>query len=77
MPLTGVLAAIVGLILSLFIRPRRTWVRAVRENGSTVVQVAGLDRVAGGDLVGAVDDITTDLRPRSQDQASTEDMEHA
>jgi len=76
-PLTGVLAAIAGLILSLFIRPRRTWVRAVRENGSTVVQVAGLDRVAGGDLVGAVDDITTDLRPRSLDQASTEDMEHA
>ncbi len=76
-PLTGVLAAIAGLIASLFIRPRRTWVRAVRENGSTVVQVAGLDRVAGGDLVGAVDDITTDLKPRSQDQASTEDMEHA
>jgi cytochrome c biogenesis protein len=77
-PLAGVLAAIAGLVASLFIRPRRTWVRAARENGSTVVQVAGLDRVAGGDLVGAVDDITGDLRPPSQDdQVSTEDMEHA
>jgi cytochrome c biogenesis protein len=77
-PLSGVLAAIAGLVASLFIRPRRTWVRAGREDGATVVQVAGLDRVAGGDLVGAVEDITTDLRPRSQDdQASTEDMEHA
>jgi cytochrome c biogenesis protein len=77
-PLAGVLAAIAGLVASLFIRPRRAWVRAGRENGATVVQVAGLDRVAGGDLVGAVEGITTDLRQRSEeDQPSTEDLEHA
>jgi cytochrome c biogenesis protein len=64
-PLVGVLAAIAGLTASLFIRPRRTWVRAGRESGSTVVQVAGLDRVAGGDLAGAVDGIVTAIRPRS------------
>jgi cytochrome c biogenesis protein len=65
-PLVGVLAAIAGLVASLFIRPRRTWVRVGRESGSTVVQVAGLDRVAGGDLAGAVDDLVTDVRAPSQ-----------
>jgi cytochrome c biogenesis protein len=37
--------AVVGLCLSLFIRPRRVWVRARRgEDGPTLVEVAGLDR---------------------------------
>ncbi|HEX2177250.1 MAG TPA: cytochrome c biogenesis protein ResB [Nocardioidaceae bacterium] len=70
-PLVGVLAAIAGLVASLFVRPRRAWVRVGRRDGDTVVQAAGLDRVAGGDLVGAVDDIVTAIRPRSRD------MEHA
>ncbi|MDQ4007227.1 MAG: cytochrome c biogenesis protein ResB [Actinomycetota bacterium] len=70
-PLVGVLAAIAGLVVSLFIRPRRAWVRAGRSGGDTVVQVAGLDRVAGGDLAGAIDDLATGIRPRSPD------LEHA
>jgi cytochrome c biogenesis protein len=37
--------AVAGLCLSLFIRPRRVWVRARRgEDGPTLVEVAGLDR---------------------------------
>ena len=48
-PLVGVLAAIVGLLGSLFIRPRRTWVRVRDGDGRTVVEVAALDRVSGGD----------------------------
>ncbi len=48
-PLVGVMAAIVGLLGSLFIRPRRTWVRLRTVGGSTVVEVAALDRVAGAD----------------------------
>jgi cytochrome c biogenesis protein len=37
--------AVAGLCLSLFIRPRRVWVRARRAgDGPTVVEVAGLDR---------------------------------
>ncbi|HET9873618.1 MAG TPA: cytochrome c biogenesis protein ResB [Propionibacteriaceae bacterium] len=37
--------AVTGLCLSLFIRPRRIWVRARQgENGPTLVEVAGLDR---------------------------------
>ena len=44
-------SAIVGLMGSLFIRPRRAWVRARREDGEgggrTVVELAGLDRSRG------------------------------
>ncbi|MFJ3162922.1 cytochrome c biogenesis protein ResB [Streptomyces kanasensis] len=43
--LTGAVAAILGLIGSLFIQRRRVWVRAVRgEDGVTVIEMAGLGR---------------------------------
>ncbi len=46
--LAGVLLALVGLMGSLFVRPRRTWVRATRSGGRTLVEVAGLDRSSAG-----------------------------
>ncbi|MCW2710639.1 MAG: ResB family protein [Marmoricola sp.] len=61
--LAGVVLALVGLLGSLFIRPRRIWVRARREGGRTLVEVAGLDRSAGGDLSAEVDDLAAALRP--------------
>ena len=48
--LGGVVLALVGLLGSLFIRPRRVWVRARREGGATLVEVAALDRSGGGDV---------------------------
>ena len=42
--LAGILLAILGLMGSLFVHPRRTWVRVRDEDGRTVVEVAGLDR---------------------------------
>ncbi|OON78486.1 cytochrome c biogenesis protein ResB [Streptomyces tsukubensis] len=43
--LVGAVAAILGLVGSLFIQRRRVWVRAVRgEDGVTVVEMAGLGR---------------------------------
>ncbi|GAB2871939.1 cytochrome c biogenesis protein ResB [Nocardioides pacificus] len=48
--LTGVVLALVGLLGSLFIRPRRVWIRPRREGGLTLVEVAGLDRSGGGDV---------------------------
>jgi cytochrome c biogenesis protein len=62
-PLVGVLSAIVGLLGSLFIRPRRTWVRARPVDGRTVVEVATLDRVSGGDPDTHVHEVATALRP--------------
>jgi cytochrome c biogenesis protein len=57
--LGGVLAGILGLMLSLFIRPRRAWVRVAREDGSgrTLVELAGLARSSGGDLAGELDEL--------------------
>ncbi len=52
--LIGVVLALIGLCGSLFVRPRRVWVRARREGeGGTVVEVAVLDR-SGNDEVGEV-----------------------
>lgn len=62
--LAGVVLALIGLCGSLFIRPRRVWVRARtvdteggRDTMTTVVEVAGLDRSGNGDL----DEVLADL----------------
>jgi len=65
--LGGVLAGIVGLMGSLFIRPRRVWVRARREGGRTVVEVAGLDRSNAGE---GLDDEVAQLTRRITGQES-------
>lgn len=41
---TGVAIAIVGLMLSLFIRPRRVWARVTTTEGGTTLAIGGLDR---------------------------------
>jgi cytochrome c biogenesis protein len=64
--LLGVVLALLGLLGSLFIRPRRVWVKVRRDGdattGRTLVEVAGLDRSAGGDLAGEIDAIATTLK---------------
>lgn len=61
-PLIGICAGLVGLMLSLSIRPRRTWVRARRDGSRTVVEVAALDRVPRDDLPADLDDYMKRLR---------------
>jgi cytochrome c biogenesis protein len=63
--LLGMVLALTGLLGSLFIRPRRIWVSVRREDGRTLVEVAGLDRSAGGDLSGQVDDLVGELKERA------------
>ena len=65
--LSGVVLALLGLLGSLFIRPRRVWVRARRAEGGTLVEVAVLDRSAGGDAGAVLDDLVTALRPGRAD----------
>ena len=69
--LSGVVLALLGLLGSLFIRPRRVWVRARRrrdegEPGTmeeiTVVEVAALDRSGGGDVTAVLAALVADLR---------------
>lgn len=68
--LLGVCLALLGLLGSLFVRPRRVWVRARRERGRTLVEVAGLDRSSGGDLAGELDALTAGLGAGSADTAA-------
>ncbi|GAB2771878.1 cytochrome c biogenesis protein ResB [Nocardioides salsibiostraticola] len=60
--LVGVVLALLGLLGSLFIRPRRVWVRTRREGGVTLVEIAALDRTNGGDVADVLDDVVGDLR---------------
>jgi cytochrome c biogenesis protein len=60
--LAGALLALLGLLGSLYVRPRRIWVRARREGSGTLVEVGGLDRVEGGDVGAAVTDMVARLR---------------
>ena len=61
--LVAALTALAGLMLSLFVRRRRIWVRAVgQDDGRTLVAVGGLARAEAGGLAGEVDDLTERLR---------------
>lgn len=60
--LSGVVLALLGLLGSLFIRPRRAWVRVGSRGGRTLVEVGGLDRSAGGDLAQEIDQLEDQLR---------------
>jgi cytochrome c biogenesis protein len=80
--LLGVCLALVGLLGSLFIRPRRVWVRARRHDGSTLVEVAALDRSGGGDLTPVLSSVVDSLQAGGQsapagDVRRTEEGTHA
>ena len=67
--LTGVVAALLGLLGSLFVRPRRLWVRARRrEDGTTLVEVARLDRSSGGDPETGRDELDAIVAALRQDR---------
>ena len=70
--LGGILLAIAGLMASLFVRPRRTWVRVRETDGRTVVEVAGLDRSAdtgaGHGLTDEIASIAKALEPPRRQQ---------
>lgn len=65
--LTGAVLALVGLIGSLYVRPRRIWVRArtIETDRSpmrrTSVEVAGLDRSGNGDVPAELAEIVDEL----------------
>ncbi len=70
--LAGVVLALLGLLGSLFIRPRRVWVRARREGEGTLVEIAALDRTNGGDVADVLDDVVADLRAAETPHAHSE-----
>jgi cytochrome c biogenesis protein len=71
--LAAIAFAVAGLCLSLFVRPRRVWVRVAEgtseESGSRVVEVGGLDRAdARGGLTDDVEDLAARLAGRSEQE---------
>ena len=62
LPLVAIAVGVLGLVLSLSIKPRRTWIRARRNGSRTVVEVAVLDRVPRGDLPADLDAFLTRFR---------------
>ncbi len=68
--LVGAVAAIAGLLLSLFVRRRRIWVRAVAGpdgvGGTTVVEVAGLAKNEAGGVDDEVEALVRVLRGEEQ-----------
>jgi cytochrome c biogenesis protein len=77
--LAGVVLALVGLLLSLFVRPRRIWVRAQRQeggdeqSGSIHVEVAGLDRSTAGDVEAEVAEVVSGLRELTESPTTAEE----
>jgi cytochrome c biogenesis protein len=59
--LGGVVLALIGLLASLFLRPRRVWVRAREDGEGTLVEVAGLDRSGNGDIPAELEAVADDL----------------
>jgi cytochrome c biogenesis protein len=60
-------AALIGLMLSLFVRRRRIWVRATTgDDGRTLVRIAGLARAEGDGLVDEVAEIASALRAKEE-----------
>ena len=68
LPLIAIAAGVLGLVLSLSVKPRRTWIRARKHGSRTVVEVAVLDRVPRGDLPSDLDDFLTRLRDELPDE---------
>jgi cytochrome c biogenesis protein len=63
--LAGVLLALLGLLGSLFIRPRRAWVRARETADGTLVEVAVLDRAGGDDVAPVLAEIVEQLKEKT------------
>lgn len=60
--LAGVVLALVGVCLSLFVRPRRLWVRVRRDDdGGSLVEAAALDRSGNADVSEELDAVSQAL----------------
>ena len=75
--LGAVAFAVLGLCLSLFVRPRRLWVRVHNttsdESPTTVVEIAGLDRAdARGGLAEDVTELAATLKEQEEPRARAE-----
>ncbi len=68
--LSGVILALLGLLGSLFIRPRRAWVRAREDEEGTLVEVAVLDRAGGDDVRAVLEELVATLQGREREETT-------
>lgn len=68
--LAGVTLALLGLLGSLFIRPRRVWVRARETEDGTLVEVAVLDRSGNDEVEAVVSGLVAQLQGRVEEEHS-------
>lgn len=68
--LSGVVLALIGLLGSLFIRPRRVWVRARETADGTLVEVAVLDRSGADEDAAVATDLVARLQGRAEEEPS-------
>ena len=66
----GVVLALLGLLGSLFIRPRRAWVRATRDGEGTLVEVAVLDRAGGDDVSVVLAELVAAVQGREDEETT-------
>lgn len=59
--LGGVIIGLLGLMGSLFIRPRRIWLRAHRTEVGAALEIAGLDRLEGHGLDQSLTDFLANI----------------
>ncbi len=69
LPLVGVSVGLGGLVLSLFVRPRRIWVRAKSDGTMTYVEAAALDRVPRDELPDDLSQFVARLREAVDERA--------
>ncbi|MDA8368756.1 MAG: cytochrome c biogenesis protein ResB [Nocardiopsaceae bacterium] len=66
-------AAVLGLLATLLVRPRRVWVRAkTQDDGRTVVEVAGLVKTEGAGATTEFHRLAMTLRDRLRDRPATD-----
>ncbi|CAN5416709.1 cytochrome c biogenesis protein ResB [soil metagenome] len=70
LPLWAISIGVLGLIMSLYIRPRRTWIRATRQGSRTVVDVAALNRITRDDLGADLEGLAERLEEALKDKGA-------
>jgi cytochrome c biogenesis protein len=80
--LVSIGAAVLGLCLSLFIRPRRVWARIRTTDGRRMLEIAGLDKADArtgldSDLDGVADDLGLANRGNTDEADKTSDVTQA
>ncbi|GAB3211395.1 cytochrome c biogenesis protein ResB [Marinactinospora endophytica] len=72
--LVAAVAAVLGLLCTLFVHPRRAWVRARPDaDGRTVVEVGGLGKTEGAGAITELHGISLRLRDRLRERPASDD----